>query len=169
MILRVLMGTVNTDVKKTIVKITKFLEEKCGCEVDVDDSKHYKITFSGVGRMAGVVILAKTPSTPKWLKYLKTDLRREMLRVGFNIDETKNMKSAISFFVGTDENQQKELENLFLFCKRRTKLTDEQIRDLCVDRRERFTIKGLEEKYGVSKSTIYRYLNEYDSSNRTEH
>ncbi len=163
------MGSINKDVKNKILKVIKFLEEVCGCDVGVDDSKHYKITFSNGGRMTGVVTLAKTPGSHRWENDLKTNLRREMLRVGFDIEDTQNMKSAISFFVGTDENQQKELENLFLYCKRRTKLTDEQIRDLCVDRRERFTIKRLEEKYGVSKSTIYRYLNEYDSSNRTEH
>ncbi len=157
------MGSVQKDVRNKILKVMKFLKEVCGCNVGVDDSRHYKITFSKGDRMTGVVTVSKTPSTKNWENDLKQNLRREMLRVGFDIEDTQNMKSAISFFVGTDENQQKELENLFRYCKRRTKLTDEQIRDLCVDRRERFTIKRLEEKYGVSKSTIYRYLNEYDS------
>jgi hypothetical protein len=160
------MVTKGRAIERKIEDVIWYLENKCGCICKWDTNKHHKITFHVPGTdVSGVVTSSKTPSVDfnVWQRHLKRDLRYELRRAGVEENNINTLRSDyLSFFTGTDDGKEKlsQLESLVKFCSSKTKLNDEQIKELYDDKLEGLTIKQLVEKYSVSKSTIYRYLNE---------
>ena len=147
-------------IKRKINKVTTFLEQDCGCNVEYRNNKYHVVSFTPPDGKTGTITLSATPrSFELWEKDLKTTLRKEMIQVGFSESRTKDMKNAMRLITMVDDKDvSSKFDNLLNYCFNKTMLPHHMINDLCNDRMLGKTYDYLSVKYDVSKSTIYRYL-----------
>ena len=160
------------EIRNTISSVIRHLEYECGCTCNWEQNKHNKITFNVLTTgMTGVVTTSVTPNVgiKTWKREVQKDFRKELRRCGIDERQITTIRdNYLSLVTGTQgEEELKQLENLIKFCKSRTKLNDDEIEELYLDKQENFPITQLVEKYGVSKTTIYRYLKVYKTIQKT--